>query len=146
MNLTARQKMLEYLLIDLLMHPNYKVCEKSGWVPKTSSCQRVRIPRPRITFPSSFSTYKWKTELLIVSDQPKAAWHCQVFPTTPNHNSLSLSFFVLTDQASALKVKIIFWYVLPVSVTVFLFSVMSYSMYRYIHVGKEKHPANLVSA
>ncbi|XP_019650630.1 interleukin-20 receptor subunit alpha isoform X2 [Ailuropoda melanoleuca] len=50
----------------------------------------------------------------------------------------------LKDQASALKVKIIFWYVLPVSVTVFLFSVMGYSMYRYIHVGKEKHPANLI--
>ncbi|XP_025716914.2 interleukin-20 receptor subunit alpha [Callorhinus ursinus] len=50
----------------------------------------------------------------------------------------------LKDQTSALKVKIIFWYVLPISVTVFLFSVMGYSMYRYIHVGKEKHPANLI--
>ncbi|XP_045860311.1 interleukin-20 receptor subunit alpha [Meles meles] len=50
----------------------------------------------------------------------------------------------LKDQTSAVKVKIIFWYVLPISVTVFLFSVMGYSMYRYIHVGKEKHPANLI--
>ncbi|XP_077632155.1 interleukin-20 receptor subunit alpha [Crocuta crocuta] len=48
------------------------------------------------------------------------------------------------DQTSALKVKIIFWYVLPISITVFIFSVMGYSMYRYIHVGKEKHPANLI--
>uniref|UniRef100_A0A8C8YDX3 Interleukin-20 receptor subunit alpha n=1 Tax=Prolemur simus TaxID=1328070 RepID=A0A8C8YDX3_PROSS len=50
----------------------------------------------------------------------------------------------LKDQSSELKVKIIFWYVLPISVTVFLFSVMGYSIYRYIHVGKEKHPANLI--
>ncbi|XP_017536789.3 interleukin-20 receptor subunit alpha [Manis javanica] len=50
----------------------------------------------------------------------------------------------LTDQTSVLNIKIIFWYVLPISVTVFIFSVMGYSMYRYIHVGKEKHPANLV--
>ncbi|VFV20280.1 interleukin-20 receptor subunit [Lynx pardinus] len=49
------------------------------------------------------------------------------------------------DQTSALKVKIIFWYVLPISVAVFILSVMGYSMYRYIHVGKEKHPANLDS-
>ncbi|XP_019503638.1 PREDICTED: interleukin-20 receptor subunit alpha isoform X2 [Hipposideros armiger] len=50
----------------------------------------------------------------------------------------------LKDQTSALKVKIIFWYVLPISVTVFIFFVMGFSMYRYIHVGKEKHPANLI--
>ncbi|XP_042793353.1 interleukin-20 receptor subunit alpha isoform X3 [Panthera leo] len=50
----------------------------------------------------------------------------------------------LENQTSALKVKIIFWYVLPISVAVFIFSVMGYSMYRYIHVGKEKHPANLI--
>ncbi|XP_029800145.1 interleukin-20 receptor subunit alpha isoform X3 [Suricata suricatta] len=48
------------------------------------------------------------------------------------------------DQTSALKVKIIFWYVLPISIAMFIFSVMGYSMYRYIHVGKEKHPANLI--
>lgn len=51
----------------------------------------------------------------------------------------------LTDPASALKVKILFWYVLPASVTVSLFSVMGYSLYRYTRIGKEKHPANLVS-
>uniref|UniRef100_A0A8C9Q6A2 Interleukin-20 receptor subunit alpha n=1 Tax=Spermophilus dauricus TaxID=99837 RepID=A0A8C9Q6A2_SPEDA len=50
----------------------------------------------------------------------------------------------LEDPSSALKVKIIFWYVLPISVIVFLFSVIGYSIYRYIHVGKEKHPANLI--
>ncbi|XP_003898170.2 interleukin-20 receptor subunit alpha isoform X2 [Papio anubis] len=50
----------------------------------------------------------------------------------------------LKDQSSEFKAKIIFWYVLPMSVTVFLFSVMGYSIYRYIHVGKEKHPANLI--
>ncbi|XP_002817448.2 interleukin-20 receptor subunit alpha isoform X1 [Pongo abelii] len=50
----------------------------------------------------------------------------------------------LKDQSSEFKAKIIFWYVLPVSVTVFLFSVMGYSIYRYIHVGKEKHPENLI--
>ncbi|XP_032340899.1 interleukin-20 receptor subunit alpha isoform X1 [Camelus ferus] len=50
----------------------------------------------------------------------------------------------LKDQTSTLKVKIIFWYVLPISVTVFIFSVMGYSMYRYTHVGKKKHPANLI--
>ncbi|XP_074253494.1 interleukin-20 receptor subunit alpha isoform X1 [Saimiri boliviensis] len=50
----------------------------------------------------------------------------------------------LKDQSSEFKAKIIFWYVLPVSVTVFLFSVMGYSVYRYIHVGEEKHPANLI--
>lgn len=59
--------------------------------------------------------------------------------STPPH------FSIFTDQTTALEVKIILWYVLPISVTVFLFSVMGYSMYRYIHVGKEKHPANLVS-
>ncbi|XP_053447779.1 interleukin-20 receptor subunit alpha isoform X2 [Nycticebus coucang] len=50
----------------------------------------------------------------------------------------------LKDPSSEFKVKIIFWYVLPISVTVFLFSVMGYSIYRYIHVGKERHPANLI--
>ncbi|XP_063478406.1 interleukin-20 receptor subunit alpha isoform X3 [Symphalangus syndactylus] len=50
----------------------------------------------------------------------------------------------LKDQSSEFKAKIIFWYVLPISVTVFLFSVMGYSIYRYIHVGKEKHPENLI--
>ncbi|XP_036024945.1 interleukin-20 receptor subunit alpha isoform X2 [Onychomys torridus] len=50
----------------------------------------------------------------------------------------------LEDQMSALKVKVIFWYVLPTSVIVFLFSVIGYSVYRYIHVGKEKHPSNLI--
>ncbi|XP_008572484.1 PREDICTED: interleukin-20 receptor subunit alpha isoform X3 [Galeopterus variegatus] len=50
----------------------------------------------------------------------------------------------LEDQTSVFKVKFIFWYVLPISVTVFLFSVMGYFTYRYIHVGKEKHPANLI--
>ncbi|XP_046532732.1 interleukin-20 receptor subunit alpha isoform X2 [Equus quagga] len=50
----------------------------------------------------------------------------------------------LKDPASALKVKILFWYVLPASVTVSLFSVMGYSLYRYTRIGKEKHPANLI--
>ncbi|XP_006885014.1 PREDICTED: interleukin-20 receptor subunit alpha [Elephantulus edwardii] len=50
----------------------------------------------------------------------------------------------LKDQASALKIKIIFYYVLPVSVAMFIFAAMGYSMYKYIHVGKEKHPKNLV--
>ncbi|XP_054424923.1 interleukin-20 receptor subunit alpha isoform X2 [Pteronotus mesoamericanus] len=50
----------------------------------------------------------------------------------------------LKDQTPARKVKVIFWYVLPISVTVFIFSVMGFSVYRYIHVGKEKHPANLI--
>uniref|UniRef100_A0A8C0WEE0 Interleukin-20 receptor subunit alpha n=1 Tax=Castor canadensis TaxID=51338 RepID=A0A8C0WEE0_CASCN len=50
----------------------------------------------------------------------------------------------LEDQTSGLKVKIIFWYVLPISVTIFLFSVIGYSIYRYIHVGKQKHPATLI--
>ncbi|XP_037376354.1 interleukin-20 receptor subunit alpha isoform X2 [Talpa occidentalis] len=50
----------------------------------------------------------------------------------------------LKDQTSTLKIKIIFWYILPTSITVFVFCVMGYSMYRYIHVGKEKHPANLI--
>ncbi|KAJ8797341.1 hypothetical protein J1605_017569 [Eschrichtius robustus] len=51
----------------------------------------------------------------------------------------------LKDQTSTLKVKIILCYVLPISVTVFIFSVMCYSMYRYTHVSKEKHPANLMN-
>nr|XP_012807159.2 interleukin-20 receptor subunit alpha [Jaculus jaculus] len=50
----------------------------------------------------------------------------------------------LEDQASALKVRIILWYVLPTSVIMFLLFVIGYSIYRYIHVGKEKHPANLI--
>ncbi|XP_051020043.1 interleukin-20 receptor subunit alpha [Acomys russatus] len=50
----------------------------------------------------------------------------------------------LEAQTSALKVKVIFWYVLPTSVLVFLFSVIGYSVYRYIRVGKEKHPSNLI--
>ncbi|XP_057596189.1 interleukin-20 receptor subunit alpha isoform X12 [Hippopotamus amphibius kiboko] len=50
----------------------------------------------------------------------------------------------LENQTSALKVKIIFWYILPISITVCIFSVMGYSMYRYTHVSKEKYPANLI--
>nr|XP_024407961.2 interleukin-20 receptor subunit alpha isoform X3 [Desmodus rotundus] len=50
----------------------------------------------------------------------------------------------LKDQTSAQQVKVIFWYVLPISVTMFIFSVMGFSVYRYIRVGKEKHPANLI--
>ncbi|KAM8792047.1 interleukin-20 receptor subunit alpha isoform 2-T2 [Rhynchonycteris naso] len=50
----------------------------------------------------------------------------------------------LKDKTSALKVKIMLLYVLPISVTVFIFSVMGFFVYRYIHVGKEKHPANLI--
>ncbi|XP_004609065.2 interleukin-20 receptor subunit alpha [Sorex araneus] len=50
----------------------------------------------------------------------------------------------LKDQTPTLKVKIIFWYILPISITVFIFSVMGYFMYRYIHLGKEKHPENLI--
>ncbi|KAM9233545.1 interleukin-20 receptor subunit alpha isoform 2-T2 [Dugong dugon] len=50
----------------------------------------------------------------------------------------------LKDQTLALKIKIIFCYVLPISVTMFVFAVLGYSMYRYIHVGKEKHPENLI--
>ncbi|XP_048210125.1 interleukin-20 receptor subunit alpha isoform X2 [Perognathus longimembris pacificus] len=61
-------------------------------------------------------------------------------PAQPSQQCVS----TLKDQTSALKVKIIFWYVLPVSVVLFLFSVIGYSIYRYIHVGKEKHPANLI--
>lgn len=53
--------------------------------------------------------------------------------------------FFLTVQTSTWKVKVIFWYILPTSVIVFLFSAIGYSAYRYIQVGKEKHPANLVS-
>ncbi|KAF6114211.1 interleukin 20 receptor subunit alpha [Phyllostomus discolor] len=50
----------------------------------------------------------------------------------------------LKDQTSAWQVKVIFWYVLPISVTMFILSVMGFSVYRYIHFGKEKHPANLI--
>ncbi|XP_007944496.1 interleukin-20 receptor subunit alpha [Orycteropus afer afer] len=50
----------------------------------------------------------------------------------------------LKDQTSAMKIKIIFCYVLPISITMFIFSVMGYSIYRYIHVGKQKHPENLI--
>lgn len=53
-------------------------------------------------------------------------------------------FSTLEDHMSALKFKVIFWYVLPTSVIVFLFSVIGYSVYHYIHAGKEKHPSNLV--
>uniref|UniRef100_A0A8C0AC66 Interleukin-20 receptor subunit alpha n=1 Tax=Bos mutus grunniens TaxID=30521 RepID=A0A8C0AC66_BOSMU len=65
-------------------------------------------------------------------------------PPRLTHPSERQCVSTLEDQTTALEVKIIFWYVLPISVTVFIFSVMGYSMYRYIHVGKEKHPANLV--
>ncbi|KAG8510875.1 Interleukin-20 receptor subunit alpha [Galemys pyrenaicus] len=50
----------------------------------------------------------------------------------------------LKDRTSALKIKVIFWYILPISITVFILCVMGYSVYRYIHIGKEKHPANLI--
>ncbi|XP_004702205.1 interleukin-20 receptor subunit alpha [Echinops telfairi] len=50
----------------------------------------------------------------------------------------------LKDQTQEWKIKIIFCYVLPISVTVFLFSVMCYAVYRYVHVGKEKRPGNLI--
>ncbi|XP_049643985.1 interleukin-20 receptor subunit alpha isoform X1 [Suncus etruscus] len=48
------------------------------------------------------------------------------------------------DQTPALKIKIIFQYILPISITVFIFSVVGFSMYKYIHLGKEKHPENLI--
>ncbi|XP_015354176.2 interleukin-20 receptor subunit alpha [Marmota marmota marmota] len=73
--------------------------------------------------------------------------HVESFvPGPPRHMRPSQKQCVSTleDPSSALKVKIIFWYVLPISVIVFLFSVIGYSIYRYIHVGKEKHPANLI--
>ncbi|XP_020842813.1 interleukin-20 receptor subunit alpha isoform X1 [Phascolarctos cinereus] len=50
----------------------------------------------------------------------------------------------LKDQTSELKVKIILCYILPISVTAFIFSIIGCSMYRYIHIGKEKQPTNLV--
>ncbi|XP_040821438.1 interleukin-20 receptor subunit alpha isoform X3 [Ochotona curzoniae] len=65
-------------------------------------------------------------------------------PLRPTQPSEEQCISTLEDQTSALKVKIIFWYVLPICVVVFLVSVMGYSIYRYIHVGKEKHPANLI--
>ncbi|XP_069343979.1 interleukin-20 receptor subunit alpha isoform X3 [Eulemur rufifrons] len=65
-------------------------------------------------------------------------------PPRPARPSEKQCVRTMKDPSSEFKVKIIFWYVLPVSVTVFLFSVMGYSIYRYIHVGKEKHPANLI--
>uniref|UniRef100_H0WUF9 Interleukin-20 receptor subunit alpha n=1 Tax=Otolemur garnettii TaxID=30611 RepID=H0WUF9_OTOGA len=62
-------------------------------------------------------------------------------PTRPSEKQCVRT---LKDPSSEFKVKIIFWYVLPISIMVFLFSVMGYSIYRYIHVGKERHPANLI--
>ncbi|XP_055455198.1 interleukin-20 receptor subunit alpha isoform X2 [Psammomys obesus] len=50
----------------------------------------------------------------------------------------------LEAQTSSLTVRVIFWYILPTSLAVFLFSVIGYSVYRYIYVGKEKHPSNLI--
>ncbi|XP_066229243.1 interleukin-20 receptor subunit alpha isoform X1 [Saccopteryx leptura] len=73
--------------------------------------------------------------------------HVESFvPGPPRHAQPSEKRCVSTlkDQTSALKVKIILSYVLPISVTVFIFSVMGFFVYRYIHVGKEKHPANLI--
>ncbi|KAM5263991.1 interleukin-20 receptor subunit alpha [Ctenodactylus gundi] len=65
-------------------------------------------------------------------------------PPRPTQRSQEQCVSTLKDPATALKVRIIFWYVLPTSVIVLLFSVTGYSIYRYIHVGKEKHPANLI--
>ncbi|XP_071074788.1 interleukin-20 receptor subunit alpha isoform X2 [Dasypus novemcinctus] len=73
--------------------------------------------------------------------------HVEAFvpgPPRPARPSERQCVHTLKDQTSALKIKIIFWYVLPVSVTMFIFSLMGYSTYRYIHVGKEKYPANLI--
>ncbi|XP_051853794.1 interleukin-20 receptor subunit alpha [Antechinus flavipes] len=50
----------------------------------------------------------------------------------------------LKDKTSELKVRIILFYVLPIFVTAFIFSVIGYSTYRYVHIGKEKQPTNLV--
>ncbi|XP_006834776.1 PREDICTED: interleukin-20 receptor subunit alpha [Chrysochloris asiatica] len=50
----------------------------------------------------------------------------------------------LKDRTLELKIKIILYYVLPISICVVIFFVMGYSMYRYIHVGKEKQPENLI--
>ncbi|EHB15325.1 Interleukin-20 receptor alpha chain [Heterocephalus glaber] len=65
-------------------------------------------------------------------------------PPRPAQPSQKQCISTSEDPTSALKVKIILWYVLPTSVIVFLFSVIGYSIYRYIHVGKEKHPDNLI--
>ncbi|XP_042553188.1 interleukin-20 receptor subunit alpha isoform X1 [Dipodomys spectabilis] len=66
-------------------------------------------------------------------------------PGLPGHTQPSQQCVsTLQDQTSTLKVKIIFWYVLPISVVLFLFSGIGCSIYRYIHVGKEKHPENLI--
>ncbi|GAB1294954.1 Interleukin-20 receptor subunit alpha [Apodemus speciosus] len=61
-----------------------------------------------------------------------------------SHHCVNQMHKLLRVQTSSRKVKVIFWYVLPTSIIVFLFSAICYSVWRYIHVGKEKHPANLV--
>ncbi|XP_033619159.1 interleukin-20 receptor subunit alpha isoform X2 [Fukomys damarensis] len=81
--------------------------------------------------------------------EPKTLYCVQVEsfvpgPLRPAQPSQKQCISTLEDPTSALKVKIIFWYVLPTSVIVFLFCVIGYSIYRYIHVGKEKHPENLI--
>ncbi|XP_008820270.1 interleukin-20 receptor subunit alpha isoform X1 [Nannospalax galili] len=81
--------------------------------------------------------------------EPNTLYCVHVESFVPGHPRLALPsqkqcVSTWEDQTSALKVKIIFCYVLPTSVIVFLFSVIVYSIYRYIHVGKEKHPANLI--
>ncbi|XP_077000235.1 interleukin-20 receptor subunit alpha isoform X2 [Tamandua tetradactyla] len=62
-------------------------------------------------------------------------------PTQPSERQCVRT---LKDQAAVWEVKIIFWYVLPVSIIMVIFSTMGYFMYRYIHVGKEEHPENLI--
>ncbi|XP_074043777.1 interleukin-20 receptor subunit alpha isoform X2 [Macrotis lagotis] len=61
--------------------------------------------------------------------------------TKPSENQCVAT---LKDQTSELKVKIILCYVLPIFVIAFIFSIIGCSVYRYIHIGKEKQPTNLV--
>ncbi|XP_021077366.1 interleukin-20 receptor subunit alpha isoform X2 [Mus pahari] len=97
----------------------------------------------------TWSQYVTNSTLVLSSLEPNTLYCVHVESLVPGPPRLPVPsqkqcISTLEVQTSAWKAKAIFWYVLLTSVIVFLFSAIGYSVYRYIHVGKEKHPENLV--
>lgn len=56
------------------------------------------------------------------------------------------SVVLLTDPNAEHAITVVFGYILPIILTAFILSMTYYVVHRYIHVSKQKHPANLVSS
>ncbi|NXJ67914.1 I20RA protein, partial [Rostratula benghalensis] len=71
----------------------------------------------------------------------------QIQVTTPLlHSGFSKEYCVATlkDKTTDETITVVFGYVLPIMLAVLSISMTCYCVHRYIHVGKQKHPTNLV--